>query len=101
MRAWFFIIAIMGMTVGRLAEDQAVPASPKADRAVVMKKEHTLTLMSQGRTLKTYKIALGGEPVGAKVTQGDHRTPEGIYHLDRRNPRMGLARELAPQDGLD
>ena len=35
--------------------------------------------------LKTYKIALGTEPVGPKTQQGDHRTPEGSYILDFRN----------------
>jgi L,D-peptidoglycan transpeptidase YkuD (ErfK/YbiS/YcfS/YnhG family) len=37
--------------------------------------------MSQGKILKTYKIALGGEPVGPKTRQGDHKTPEGVYVL--------------------
>ena len=35
--------------------------------------------------VKTYKVALGTEPVGPKVQQGDHRTPEGNYVLDSRN----------------
>jgi len=35
--------------------------------------------------VKTYKIALGGDPIGPKTRQGDHKTPEGIYILDRRN----------------
>jgi murein L,D-transpeptidase YafK len=41
--------------------------------------------MSGGKVLKTYKVALGGNPIGPKVQQGDHRTPEGIYVLDHRN----------------
>ena len=52
---------------------------------MVMKKDRTLTLLSQGKVLKTYKVALGGEPVGPKVRQGDHETPEGVYILDHRN----------------
>jgi murein L,D-transpeptidase YafK len=55
------------------------------DRVVVLKKERTLQLMSHGKVFKTYKVALGGNPVGPKVQQGDHRTPEGIYVLDHRN----------------
>ncbi|HLB89436.1 MAG TPA: hypothetical protein VJK29_17410 [Terriglobales bacterium] len=72
MRTWFFISAIAGIAVGCLAGDQAIPAGAKADRVVVVKKERTLTLMSQGKILKTSKIALGGEPVGPKTRQGDH-----------------------------
>jgi murein L,D-transpeptidase YafK len=56
-----------------------------ADRVVVLKKERTLQLMSQGKVIKTYKVALGGDPVGAKTRQGDHKTPEGLYVLDSRN----------------
>jgi murein L,D-transpeptidase YafK len=35
--------------------------------------------------IKTYKVALGGDPVGAKAQPGDHKTPEEIYVLDSRN----------------
>ena len=56
-----------------------------ADRVLVQKKEHTLQLLRQGKILKTYRVALGGDPVGPKARQGDHRTPEGLYILDSRN----------------
>ena len=94
MRTWFFISAIAGIAVGCLAGDQAIPAGAKADRVVVVKKERTLTLMSQGKILKTYKIALGGEPVGPKIRQGDHKTPEGVYVLDRRNAHSQFYRAI-------
>ena len=44
-----------------------------------------MTLESNGRVLKTYKVALGGQPVGAKERQGDHKTPEGEYIIDAKN----------------
>jgi murein L,D-transpeptidase YafK len=56
------------------------------DRLVVYKRERKLVLLSQGEELRTYKIALGAEPVGPKTRRGDHRTPEGLYILDSRNP---------------
>jgi len=62
------------------------PAKPlHADRVVVLKKERTLQLLNRGKVIKTYKIALGGDPVGPKTRQGDHKTPEGVYVLDSRN----------------
>ena len=61
-------------------------ASASADRVVVYKRERKLVLLSQGKELRTYKVALGGEPVGPKTRQGDHRTPEGLYVLDSRSP---------------
>jgi len=56
-----------------------------ADRVLVLKKERTLQLLSQGKVIKTYKVALGGDPAGPKERQGDHRTPEVVYVLDSRN----------------
>jgi murein L,D-transpeptidase YafK len=56
-----------------------------ADHVLVLKKDRTLELLSQGKVIKTYKVALGGNPVGPKTRQGDHKTPEGVYILDFRN----------------
>ena len=42
-------------------------------------------LISKGEVLKTYKIALGGNPNGPKERQGDNKTPEGTYYIDSRN----------------
>ena len=56
-----------------------------ADKILIEKKERRLTLISKGRVLKTYKIALGGEPNGPKERQGDNKTPEGTYFIDSRN----------------
>ena len=59
-----------------------------------MKKGRTLTLLLKGQVLKTYKVALGGTPVGPKTRQGDHKTPEGAYVLDRRNAASKFHRAL-------
>lgn len=44
-----------------------------------------LQLLNREQVIKTYKVALGSDPIGAKATQGDHKTPEGLYVLDFRN----------------
>ena len=56
------------------------------DRVVVYKHEHKLVLLSQGKEVRSYRVALGREPIGPKTRQGDHKTPEGVYALDSRNP---------------
>ena len=56
------------------------------DHVVVYKHERRMVLLSQGKELRSYRVALGGEPSGPKMRQGDHRTPEGLYVLDSRNP---------------
>ena len=55
------------------------------DRILIEKSARRLMLLSQGEVLKTYKIALGGNPVGPKERQGDNKTPEGTYVIDGRN----------------
>jgi tetratricopeptide (TPR) repeat protein len=56
-----------------------------ADKILIKKKERRLSLISKGKVLKTYKIALGGNPNGPKERQGDEKTPEGTYFIDSRN----------------
>jgi L,D-peptidoglycan transpeptidase YkuD (ErfK/YbiS/YcfS/YnhG family) len=56
-----------------------------ADRILIEKGARRLTLISQGEALKSYRIALGGNPVGPKERQGDNKTPEGIYVIEGRN----------------
>jgi murein L,D-transpeptidase YafK len=56
-----------------------------ADKVLIEKKERRLTLRSKGEVIKTYKMALGGDPVGPKERQGDNKTPEGTYIIDSRN----------------
>lgn len=77
-----------------LALQPCVLALPHADRVIVHKKEHTMELMHAGQVIKTYKIALGGNPVGPKTRQGDHRTPEGVYVIDSRNAQSKFHRSL-------
>ena len=65
-----------------------------ADRVVVLKSERTLQLLRQGKVIKTYKIALGGDPTGPKERQCDHKTPEGLYTLDSRNPHSQFYKSI-------
>ena len=48
----------------------------RADCILVLKSAHTLTLLSNGQTIKTYKVALG-DPKGPKSQAEDKKTPEG------------------------
>jgi murein L,D-transpeptidase YafK len=65
-----------------------------ADRVVVLKKERTLELLRQGKVIKKYKVALGGDPTGPKERQGDHKTPEGLFTLDSRNPHSQFYKSI-------
>jgi murein L,D-transpeptidase YafK len=58
----------------------------QADRIVVDKSAHTMTLYADGKMLKVYHVSLGSGASGnAKQKQGDHETPEGTYTINGRN----------------
>jgi murein L,D-transpeptidase YafK len=79
-----FLVALIVLLVPPylIAQDATAPV----DQVVVYKHDRKLVLLSKGKEIRRYKVALGGEPVGPKTRQGDHRTPEGSYVLDSRNP---------------
>ena len=60
---------------------------PVVDKIVVRKSDRKLELLQHGTVVRTYKVALGLNPIGTKERSGDFRTPEGSYRLVRRNPR--------------
>ena len=62
----------------------AIQTGP-VDKILIEKKARRLMLISKGEVLKTYKIALGGNPDGPKERQGDNKTPEGTYVIDSHN----------------
>ena len=58
-----------------------------ADSIVVEKGRRTLTLYQAGFKVRTYKVALGKQPLGDKIQKGDGRTPEGVFRIDFKNPQ--------------
>jgi murein L,D-transpeptidase YafK len=59
----------------------------RATRIVVNKSRREMLLLRGESVLRVYCIALGNNPVGHKQHEGDGRTPEGSYVIDRRNPK--------------
>ncbi|TBN39833.1 hypothetical protein EYE42_09195 [Paracoccus subflavus] len=60
---------------------------PAVTQVVVNKGERKLYLLNDRTVLKAYDVGLGNEPVGHKQFEGDGKTPEGVYYIDRFNPR--------------
>ncbi|MGB2579238.1 murein L [Elusimicrobium simillimum] len=56
------------------------------DKIEILKNERKMNVYSDGKLLKTYKVALGPNPVGHKQVKGDGKTPEGKYKVDGKNP---------------
>ena len=61
-------------------------SGPPVTSVLVYKGQRRLHLMSGSEALRSYRIELGFAPVGPKRQEGDGRTPEGSYVIDRRNP---------------
>jgi len=88
-----FPLLIILVAVSLLACQEPASAETTVDRVLVIKNEKKLVLLSNGTEVKSYRVALGRKD-GAKVRQGDHRTPEGVYLLDRRNVKSRFYRAL-------
>jgi murein L,D-transpeptidase YafK len=71
--------------IGTLEQKVFELRTEPVDKVLIEKKKRRLTLISNGEAIKTYKIALGGNPVGPKERQGDNKTPEGTYTIESRN----------------
>lgn len=86
MKVWAFI--------GFLFLIGSAHAIEQADAVLVKKSERALYLLHEGRVLKQYKIMLGPKAKGPKLMEGDERTPEGHYTLDRKNPNSRFYKSI-------
>ena len=59
---------------------------PEVTRLQMFKGDRNLFLFNNTSVLKAYRIDLGFAAVGPKQFEGDGKTPEGTYTVDRRNP---------------
>ncbi len=59
---------------------------PQITSIMAFKQQRKLYLLSGNKAIKTYPFQLGFAPVGHKQFEGDGKTPEGAYIIDRRNP---------------
>lgn len=59
---------------------------PEVTSIQVHKGARKMYLLHHDKVLKSYDVALGFAPEGHKQFEGDGKTPEGTYFIDRRNP---------------
>jgi murein L,D-transpeptidase YafK len=102
MRAGFAILLFASIlqTTGLTAN---IRRRDKADLTLIEKSAHTMTLMSKGKTRKTYHVALSTQPLGAKERVGDHKVPEGKYIVDEKKAtsRFHLALHISYPNAAD
>src|SRR4051812_24972605 len=75
----------------------------QVDRVVINKARREMLLLSGESVVRSYRVALGRDPIGHKQQEGDGRTPEGRYTIDRRNPnsKYHLALHVSYPDASD
>ena len=62
-------------------------SGPPVTQVVVNKAERRMFLLNGQTVLRSYNFGLGNQPLGPKQFEGDGKTPEGLYYIDRFNPR--------------
>ena len=89
---WLTLVAALGIMITALfMAPERVDAPPpppltgQVDLVVIEKSARRMQLFQDGKPVRTYQIALGFSPDGDKDRQGDGRTPEGEFKIDRRN----------------
>lgn len=92
------LLALVMLIFPQLRPSPSVPPLVGGiDRIVVEKAARRLTLWQDGKVVRRYPVALGFAPAGDKQRQGDGKTPEGSFRIDRRNDRSKFHLSL----GLD
>jgi murein L,D-transpeptidase YafK len=85
---------LAGTLAGALALHGLEARTRHADRVLVEKQAHRLTLWRDGKVWKSYLVALGSQPRGDKECRGDHKTPEGLFTIDYHQPASSYHRAL-------
>jgi murein L,D-transpeptidase YafK len=71
------------------------PLQERASKILVLKTEHKLIpLDSANNVIRSYSVAIGRGGLGPKEVQGDHKTPEGLYVVDRHKRDSRFHRAL-------
>ena len=76
---------------------ERTPLTTQVDHITIDKSDRTMTVWGDGTALRTYNMRLGFAPSGDKEFEGDGKTPEGIFKINRRNPNSAFHLSL----GLD
>lgn len=84
-RLTLLILVLAGLALSACSKFKSYDG-PEVTHVVVMKKDLKMALLHHDEVLKVYEIGLGFAPVGDKKIEGDGKTPEGSYIIDRRNP---------------
>ncbi|AKV06882.1 MULTISPECIES: L,D-transpeptidase family protein [Pseudomonas] len=94
---WLLALFCLSFAVVSQASTVVTLDGKSIEKVLVLKSAHQLQLIADGKPLRTYRISLGKQPKGAKLMEGDKRTPEGFYWVDWRkvSDRFNLAMHIS------
>lgn len=84
LKIWLVLALFLGL--GACSSKFKRYDGPEVTHVLVSKSARRMYLLHHGEVLKAYNVGLGREPIGDKKVEGDGKTPEGDYFIDRRNP---------------
>lgn len=76
----FYVLALMTLFLGA-----SLSYADSVDLVLVEKSKRIITLKQGDKTIRSFTVALGTEPIGPKRCKGDGKTPEGDYRVVSRN----------------
>jgi murein L,D-transpeptidase YafK len=69
-----------------MAPSPALAGEAAVDRIFIDKSDHRMTVFTDGKPVRSFRVALGRGGLAPKQRQGDNRVPEGTYRIVGRNP---------------
>ncbi|MDA5092955.1 L,D-transpeptidase family protein [Aliiroseovarius sp. KMU-50] len=85
------IIGVMGLaSCAKKTKTVRKYYGPEVTQVVISKQHRKMYLLHHQEVLKSFDVDLGFAPEGPKQFQGDGKTPEGRYHINRRNLRSAF-----------
>ena len=74
----------------RPAAPPMAPEATRVDHILIEKSARRLTATLKGAVVMQADVALGFAPKGDKLREGDGKTPEGVFVVNRRNPQSAF-----------
>ena len=91
---WFFLLLLSALCSPACDQNAPQVLGGPADKILIQKSAHTMTLSKGNMVLKTYKVAIGRGGSAPKTRAGDHKTPEGDYRVDIKKNASRFHRAL-------
>jgi murein L,D-transpeptidase YafK len=81
------MLVLAGLSLAACSSKFKTYNGPEITSIQVHKADRKMYLLHGDKVIETYKVHLGGDPIGPKQFEGDGKTPEGTYYISRKNPK--------------